>query len=300
MKSSNEGSILNPLEQLIQRDAIRLLKEGQLQKAAEILAQFLPVEHSNREPNKLVCKQLVKRRTRFFARYAEQYNVRFSALLLLVAVYTRRKYIQGNRGRKAGWHNTAEWFSKQIGVTPLQLRRLVREGKQEGLLDWTRTGRGLLIWITKRAVYAELAKDGQDDERICGYYYPRLAAVLGLNGSMIYCLLKEPDENADGEYRKVAPGRVAVCYPWLSERNARSELERLYQRGVIQREKSKYQWGAGQVGYRYFWRKRTKEDREKWRSFAPGLSKCLQTATPKLNSAENAHSVQKMITQRRK
>ena len=48
---------------------------------------------------------------------------------------------------------------------------------------------------------------------------------------------------------------------------ARKELENLWHCGAIQRERCKFKLSAGKTGYRYFWAKRTKEDRGKWAQF---------------------------------
>ena len=259
--------------EFIRNSAIKALKEGSLQKAASLLAPLMP---------DVACRPStnirVQRRTRFIIKYAVKHSIRLSALLLLIAAHTRRKYRAGKQGHSAAWHHTTEWFAKSIGVGPKQLSRLLRAGRASKLLDWTRTGRGLLVWLTDQSVYAELAKDGQIDETVVGYYYPRMASVLGLNGSMIYSLLKEP--NNEGDRRRVNSKRVVSCLPWLTEETARKELEVLYQRGAVQRELNHRL--SGQTGYCYFY------------------EKCRQkhTAFPiKSEGGENVQSVEKMSNQ---
>jgi len=101
----------------------------------------------------LGARLLDRRRTRFFVAYAD-HGIRLSALLFLVASHTRRRWNAGKRSRQAGWRNKAEWFGAQIGICGRQIYRLVRQGKELRLLDYTRTRRGLLVWIKDRKVHA--------------------------------------------------------------------------------------------------------------------------------------------------
>ena len=238
--------------ELIRKSAIRELTEGSPRKAVELLAKLVPES----KPAWPLTDARLAHRTRFLVSYAQRYSIRLSALLVLVASHTQRKHAAGGRGKKAAWHASSAWFSGRLGVGSKQFFRLLRQAKKEGLLDWERTGRGLLVWVASKKIYTDLSagaiRDKHSTKMAFGHYDTRLAAVLGLNGSMIYSLLKEQDE--DKERRKVNSRRVAACFPWLNAKIARYELNRLYTQGHIRREQ--HTRLSGQVGYYYFWAKK--------------------------------------------
>lgn len=213
-------------------------------------------------------KLLERRRTRFFVAYAN-HGIRLSALLFLVASHTRRRWKAGERGRKAGWRNTAEWFGVQIGVSGRQVYRLVGKAKKLQLLDHLRTRRGLLVWIENRKVYAQPTENEEAKFNV-GHYYLRLARLLGINGSILYRFLKITDP--EGGRKRLAGQSAAHRFPWLSQRAATVELHRLFCAGVIQRERARFALSAN-ADWMYFWRERTQEDREKWRLHANLTSK---------------------------
>jgi hypothetical protein len=206
-------------------------------------------------------KLLKRRRTRFFVTYANQHGVRLSALLFLLASHTRRRWEAGERGRKAGWRDTAKRFGEQIGVSGRQVYRLVGKGKKLQLLDHLRTRRGLLVWITNRKVYAQPTENAVD--KFCvGHYYLRLARLLGINGSILYRFLRITD--AEGGRRKLTGQSAAHRFPWLSDKAASIELLRLFRSGIIQRERARFALSTN-ADWMYFWHERTQKDREKWR-----------------------------------
>ena len=174
----------------------------------------------------LGAKLLERRRTRFFVAYAD-HGIRLSALLFLVASHTRRAWKAGKRGQGAGWRNTAEWFGAQIGISGRQIHRLVREGKNLRLLDFLRTRRGLLLWVS-RNVHAIPEVDREDEFHV-GHYYLRLARLLGINGSILYRFLKVTDDY--GDWRRLTGQSAAHRFRWLSQKAASVELHRLFRRG---------------------------------------------------------------------
>lgn len=273
------------------------LDKNQLLRALEVLSALAPVQETRTDIHREYNEELISRRTRFFIRYAKEYSVRFSALLLLVVAHTARKFTSGKRGKAAQWHKPAEWYAHQLDIDRRQYFRLLDQARKEGFLLTARTPRGVSVWVKKLSLYTEFFDDRKttdEGKRTLGFYFQRRARVLGLNGSMIYGLLKEPDE--EDEYRKVHPLRVTKALPWLSERDARFHLEQLWQRGAIQREKSTFQAAAGRIGYRYYWQPRKQEDRMKWRAF----NNCIQSnnVVP-VSFAENVTSTQKMSHRRR-
>jgi hypothetical protein len=207
----------------------------------------------------LGAELLKGRRTRFYVCYAE-HGIHLSALLFLVASYTRRRWNAGKRGQQAGWRNTAEWFGAQLGIGERQVRRLVAHGKQLQLLDYLRTRRGLLVWL-KAKVYAKPDINKEDEFNI-GHYYLRLARLLGLNASILFRFLKISDE--DGNRKRLTAQGAAHRFPWLSQKGASVELHRLFCAGAIQRERARLALSAN-ADWMYYWRQRTQEDRDKWR-----------------------------------
>ncbi len=208
------------------------------------------------------------RRTRFFVEYAK-HGIRLSALQFLLASHTERSWRAGKRSQQAGWRQTAEWFGSQIGVSGRQIYRLVQQGKASGLLDYVRSRRGMVIWIKNRKVYA-LSRGNEEDEFNVGHYHLRLARLLGINGSILYRFLKTTDE--EGNRKRLTGQSAAHRFGWLSQRAASMELQRLFQAGAIQRQRAKFSLSAN-AEWAYYWRHRTQEDREKWRSHAKALSR---------------------------
>lgn len=247
--------------EVLVRRAITLVEHGEADKAAGLLNDHIP---ENRWRTRYLNHRLLNRRTRFFTEFAVQCGVRLSALLFLVAWNTRTRHEQGMRGRKAGWHMSAEHFGQQIGVDRKQVFRLVKEAEWHGLIGYQRTGRGLLIWITAKKIHAELKRMAKEDY-VVGYYYLRLASLLGLNGSIIFGLVREYGQRGEG--RSLDANGVVLRMPWMSKNAARFDLDRLYQMGAIQRERDGFHFSGGRVGWRYFWKKRSTEDRRKWKLF---------------------------------
>lgn len=238
--------------------------ETALETLREAVAQLEVERNEKHQLRPRLNIRLVKRRTRFFIKYAKRHEIRLSALLYVVAVHTRRTWLRGYRGQKAGWHQNAEWFGKQIGVNKRQIFRLLEKSKSLYLLDFKRTARGMVVWVVEPAIYKELKKGqtgwGDDHEYVVGYYYLRLAGLLGINGSVLYGFLREPEIGDDGEflrYREMRAEDFPFYLPWMTEGAARKELERLEHFGVLRRK----QKGAS---FSYFWHRREREDRAKW------------------------------------
>jgi len=216
----------------------------------------------------LAAKLLDRRRTRFFVAYAD-HGIRLSALLFVVASHTRRRWNAGKRGKAAGWRKKAEWFGAQIGISGRQIYRLVGKGRKLRLLGSVRTRRGLLVWIKNRKVYAELRENAEDEFHV-GHYYLRLARLLGKNGSILYRFLKVTDE--DGNRKRLTAKGAAYCFPWMSEKAASVELHRLFQAGAVRRERTRFGASAN-ADWKYYWRPRVQEDRDRWRLFTKTSSK---------------------------
>jgi hypothetical protein len=252
------------------RDAAFLRRIGEGRAALETLKEAA-TELENETTDKIqtfrpVFLAPVKKRTRFFIKYAKRHGIHLSALLYVTAVHTRSNWYRGRRGTKAGWHQTAKWFGDQIGVGRKQIFRLLAQAKALYLLDFTRTSRGLLVWVKEPAVFREFKRGqtgwGDDHEYVVGYYYKNLANILGLNKSVIYRFLREPETDDDGvflRYRKLTNNDIAFYLPWMAAETARKDLEKLHRYGVIQREQDGHH-------YTYFWKKRQKQDRIKWLS----------------------------------
>lgn len=271
------------------REAQDLLERGRGDKIAAILKPLVPDVVDAVQTQGAETKEIIGR-TRFFISCAKEYSVRLSALLLLVAAHTQRKFSAGRRGKDLIWHKPAEWYAKKLGVNRWQVYDLVAQAKEAGLVEACRTGRGVCLRLKDVGLYNELLRH-REDRRTLGFYHLKLAGALGLNGSIIYSFLKEEDEETD-ERRIVSPQRVALALPWISPRQARDHLEQLWQRGAIQRERSEFRCNMGQVGYRYFWQTRKVDDRLKWQAFS---NRILFIGRNK-PSAENTNSVRKTPT----
>jgi hypothetical protein len=217
------------------------------------------------------------RRTRFFASLAKETGcVRLAALVYLAVVKSVKLPPHVRR-----WHAKAEWWGKQVGLSRAGVLRhfnpnvynrdpqkreaklAFRKAKLVILSKWvkaTPTHRGLLLRPT-RAAYAEYKKAQQDGEQSrhgrVGFFCPSLARLLGMNGSIIYRLMKTPD--ADGNRRRLGALGIAKRLPWIGIEAARIELTRLYQIGLLQRHE-----GCIWRGYIYYFRRRTAKDRAKF------------------------------------
>ena len=203
-------------------------------------------------------KNLNRRRTRFFVKYAKEFNPRLSALLFLLAHNTRSAYADGSRNQKCSWHCTAQWLGEQLGITKAAVYKLVHAARQYDLLDFDRTPRGMRLWLTNRRVYAELNKALNDVERATyplGHYDLRLSRVLGINGSILYQFLKKAYEE-DGADHTYAPAGLARCFPWMDEKSIRYELHTLHSCGYIGRAAAQWHVERGRIGWRYFWQPR--------------------------------------------
>jgi hypothetical protein len=110
----------------------------------------------------------LKHRTRFFIPLAVEHGPRLAALVFLIAIHTRRRHRKGLQGRKCAWRKSAAWYGEQLGISVRPVGRLVAEAAELGLLDYKRTGRGLLVWIVGKRPWRWL-----DD------YFDRGEYVLG-------------------------------------------------------------------------------------------------------------------------
>jgi hypothetical protein len=248
-------------------EAMACLKEGNTAEMTDVLSRLVPQEVHH---HYVLSDQLFSRRTRFFIKYAKDYSIRLSALLFIVAAHTQKRYREGKRNVRAGWHNTADWYSSQLGIGVRQVHRLVKEGVRAGLLGYQSTGRGMLLWIKKSAIYTELDKNKTYTEngretRTLGFYYLNRAKALGINGSIIYCFLRDPDYNDNT--RRTNSKRIAHLFPWIKESEARKELEKLFSIGAIHRSQPHLQLAHGRIGYQYYYSNRNTEDRIKWTTY---------------------------------
>ena len=210
----------------------------------------------------------VENRTRFFLKYAQNSSVRLSALLLVLVVCTHRRHQHGFRGRERGFTQKAQWFGDQIGVGRDHIYHLLARAKEQDLLDWERTKRGLHIWITDNRVYQEynrqFKKAPQGDKHytppkpkdIFGHYRPGAAKEVGLNASMVISLLE--NRCAGDKQQRFSPHRVATCLPWMSVNAARQVLQQLEKDGFIEREPAwrqpdrfAYYWNAEKMCARF-------------------------------------------------
>jgi hypothetical protein len=226
-------------------------------KRVERLAQEMD-ERASREAR----DRPLHNRARFLPETARGVGPRLAAMLFLLCHNTRSERAKGKRGKACAWHQSVPWWASQIGVSDRQVRRLFASGKQMKLLDYESTGRGILAWTTHKRIFNEYARCSNGWG--FGLYWKPLARVLGIGGSAIYALLKQPDE--DGQRRKLHPDGIAYRLPWLTVRAVEMECIRLWQVGALRRKKYGGPWYGARYVYTYFWSPRTAEDRKKWQS----------------------------------
>lgn len=206
-----------------------------------------------------------KSAVRFFAHLARSHNVRLSALVLYVVACTRQRFNAGLRDRRAAWHMSEADFGAQIDAGEKQVSRLLRKAKAAGLLNFTRTCRGVLVWVPdspdNRALYT-LDWSDEGDARI-GRFHPRLARLLGLNASILYLFNRYHSRTGDGCRR--GPRGYATVLPWMRPAVVAKELAMLLEMGLLHRDRE----DCGHfMAWRYFCpATRTGEDRAKFAKY---------------------------------
>lgn len=202
-------------------------------------------------------KNLSRKRTRFFVKYAKESNPRISALLFLLAYNTRSEYARGARYEKCHWHCTAQWLGEQLGVTKHAIYKIIGQAVHNKQLKFDKTPRGLRLWLANRRIYSELKRalhDLEHEHYLLGYYDLRLSRILGINGSILYQYLKKTAES--GEDRTYTPVGLARCFPWMTEKSISYELAALWKCGYLARKKAEWHAEKGRIGWRYFWQSR--------------------------------------------
>jgi hypothetical protein len=250
--------------------ATKLAQQGEVGEANDTVRHFIRSMSQNKVVNRAIKKNLEGIRTQFFYKYARHYSVRYSALLYVVAVKTWANYtLDGLRGEKSGFVASTERWGKWIGCSRHNIFYLVKKAKKNGHLNFDRRMRGLKVWISNRSLWAELNRARKHKlegrEPLLGYYNLRLARVLGVNGSIVVCLLRKV--GANGEDRAVMGATLERWFPWMTANAWRKELEKLFNAGAIHRTKYDFVQREGRCGYQYFLAKRTSEDHRKWASF---------------------------------
>lgn len=187
----------------------------------------------------------LKNRTRFFVSYATKHGVRVSALLYLVAVHTRKKWLDGVKGQHGGWGNTAAWFADQLGVTRHRAYQLFQEAKKTGLFKYVRRRRGIVAWVAEE-VHQAYGHDNQPGTGRIGHYKLDRAKEFGLKTSIVLSFFETLDQNEDYPAR-TAKG-LAACFPWLSVASAGMILERLWLRNLLCRRDGI----AGKAGHKIY------------------------------------------------
>ena len=158
--------------------------------------------------------------------------------------------------RSADWHHGR------------QIHRLVREGKNLRLLDFLRTRRGLLLWVS-RNVHAIPEVDREDEFHV-GHYSLRLARA-GHQWQNSVQVLKLVTTMANGDD---SPGRVRLTASGGSPRRPPAIVHRLFRRGNPE-ARDRFALSAN-ADWMYYWRQRTQEDRDEWRFYTKPSSKNLK------------------------
>lgn len=159
-------------------------------------------------------------RTRLFIPLAVEHGPRLAALVFLVAIHTNGKHRRGRRGRKNAWHKPAGWYGEQLGVSVRQVGRLMAQAAELGLLDYQRTGRGLLVWIVGKRPWQWLDDHFDRGEYVLGHYDVRLAKGLGIVASCLLDLLDRPitgnNDEAISQFCRLGK-RLGIAASSLSE-----------------------------------------------------------------------------------
>jgi hypothetical protein len=262
------------------KEAVFLARIGELEASAlcqrEAFEALLESTRAAvREDNKLYGGSFVREglgllsaRTRFFIKYADL-GIHLSALVFLVAIHTELRYRQGKRGITAAWKATARWWADQIGLRDTDnVLRMMRRARAKRLLAFRRATHGMVLWVAEPRVYAELRKE-KKGRYVCGWFYKKMARLLGTNESILYLYLKQVQDRDDGLITRPKIDSLDASYkfPWMTEESARKALERLYAKagGAVARSQETCASRPGRVSFHYFWRRRTPEVRASWR-----------------------------------
>jgi hypothetical protein len=176
-----------------------------------------------------------KDRTRFFTAIADKGSVPLAALVFYVAV------CRATKKRPRVW--TARQLGKQIGLGQWQVRQLLRQAKQAGLVDYKRTTVGFRVWASEefeggwlKAWRANGCEDG------FGHYRLSTAKEYGYTGSVLLELLDpEPQDKlmvADcgieiGYERSITVSKACELFVWMRAKTVRRALRRLAKDGWL-------------------------------------------------------------------
>jgi len=161
---------------------------------------------------------------KFDGELAREQGVRLSALVFHVVGWLPRK-LENNPN--AYEYDPCKKFGEALGIGPKQVYRLLQQAKKLGLLDYRRSLRQTLVWVTKPSLFNTLYT----------HYYDRdLAKEYGLNGSILYAKIYEHTARPEPG---VPPGYRANFYrwvkkfPWMTEASVKIDLIRLRHRKLI-------------------------------------------------------------------
>jgi hypothetical protein len=162
--------------------------------------------------------------------------VPLAALVFYIAVCCATKQ------RPAVW--TARHMGKQIGLGQWQVRQLLRQAKQAGLVDYKRTTRGFRVWTSEEFEGGWLkdwrAKAGEDG---VGYYRLSTAAQYGYTGSVLLEMLDpEPRDKLMvedcgielGRERSIKVSKACELFLWMRAKTVRRALRRLAADGWLE------------------------------------------------------------------
>jgi hypothetical protein len=223
----------------------------------------------------------LKNRTRFFVDLAVEHGPRLSALVFLVAIHTNRKHRMGRPGRRAAWHQSAAWYGHQLGISAVQVRRLMRQGRELNLVNYDRSGRGYLAWVKGKRVWkwldAHYAGDHGEREYVVGHYDTELAKHLGIVAACILDLLERPtirnNEIALKQLRRMAD-RLSLDEHGVTKliREAgHSEAHKLPTKRQVERDKEYRHLDYKSISYRLPWISEREADFELLRLHRLGL-----------------------------
>lgn len=159
-------------------------------------------------------------RVPFFGSIAKEHGVRLSALVCHIVNWSRNKY---RLGKLRAEYDPCEAFGVAIGVKVSQVYRLLRLGKEAGLLDFKKGLNCTRVWLTDDSLYAIPSNDQ--------FHYDRdLADLFGINGAILlgkiafHTLL--PEYEGQPGYR-AGYIRFINRFPWMTEPAVKAALYRL-------------------------------------------------------------------------
>jgi len=162
----------------------------------------------------------------FFGHLAKEHGIHLAALVFHVAKWTDAKVREG----RSNYTYDPTWaFADALGISPSQIRRLIRRAQRLKLLDWERGVNCIRLWLMDKKLYR--VREG------LSWYDRDLAALIGMTESLLYRVIVEYTVNVpeDRPLPRFAAhyGVWESMYPFLTQGAIRNALSKLTKAGLI-------------------------------------------------------------------